>query len=95
MSFVLIKFYSHTSLSLVIEVSVLGFHSLLFSLSWRKTKLTYCENPASVSCVLPVSDSTHWPEWTQQGPNALPQLSAHRQSGSPCRKSGCLPSAEE
>jgi len=62
-SFVLIKFYSHTDLILVIEESVLVFHSSLISLTWRlisglSNKLTYFENPASVSCVLPVSDTS-------------------------------------
>ena len=52
------KFYSHTSLSIVIERSVLNFHCPFISLTWRvisgMNKTTYSENPCA--CVLPVPD---------------------------------------
>ena len=56
------KFYSHTHLGIVIEVSVVGFSQPLAFLCLGEpnvvynNKLTYCEDPASVSCVLLVSN---------------------------------------
>ena len=57
------KFYSHTHLSVIIEVSVVGVPQPLAFLCQGElkvvyyNKLYYCEDPASVSCVLPVPDS--------------------------------------
>ena len=56
------KFYSHTHLSIIIEVSVVGVSQPLAFLCQGELKvvyndkLTYCEDPASGSCVLPVPD---------------------------------------
>ena len=61
------KFYSHTHLSIIIEVSVVGVpHSLAFLCQGElkvvyNNKLSYCEDPASVSCILPIPDSQFTP----------------------------------
>ena len=60
--FVLISFIAALAPNIDIEESVLGFHSLLFCSVLENHKLfivnkqSYFENPASVSCVLPVRD---------------------------------------
>ena len=60
MSFVLIIFIDTLASNMDTEESVLGFHSLLFCsvLEILKLFILNKQAPASVSCVLPVRDSS-------------------------------------
>ena len=98
----LIRFIQTPDSAIFIGISVLDlFYSVCFTerrlyKTFILNKSSYIEiYPASVSGVLLVSDSTHWPEWMQQDQIVSLQLSVHRPLACRCRRIRCPPSVEE